>query len=95
MLKKIRGWLSVLFIFISMLLGFWVYAENTNPVELTLFGLALQAQPLGLLIIITFASGILLGLFCNVLATSWMIFKMKRLQKQLQRFEPGSLEKTS
>jgi len=77
-----------------MLVGFWVYIENTNPVELTLFGLVLDRQPLGLLIIITFASGILLGLFCNVLATSWMIFKMKNLQKKLQHFEIRNLEKS-
>jgi uncharacterized integral membrane protein len=95
LLKKIRKWLSVLFIFASMLVGFWIYAENTYPVEVMLFGFPLQAQPLGLVIIVIFTSGIVLGLFCNVLVTSWMVFKMKRLQKQLQRFEPHNLEKNS
>jgi uncharacterized integral membrane protein len=95
LLKKIRRWLAFLFIIASMLLGFWVYVENSSPVSLTLFGFALEQQPLGLLVIITFVSGVALGLFCNVLATSWMIFKMKRMQKQLRRFEiPGS-EKNS
>jgi len=67
-----------------MLMGFWVYAENANPVELTLFGFTLEQEPLGLLIIATFAVGIVLGLFCNIFVTSWMMFKMKRLQKQIQ-----------
>lgn len=93
MLKKIRRWLSLLLIVASMLLGFWVYEENTSPVGLTLFGFVLEQHPLGLLVIITFVSGIALGLFCNVLATSWMIFKMKRLQKRLQHFELSSPER--
>ena len=71
----------------SLLVGFWVYEENTTPVALTLFGFALDQQPLGLLVIITFVSGIVLGLLCNVLATSWMLFKIKQLQKNLLRFE--------
>ena len=87
MLKKIRRWTSLVFILVSMLLGFWVYAENTSAVELTLFGFTLEQQPLGLLIIATFATGIVLGLFCNIFVTSWMMFKMKRLQKQLQSLE--------
>ncbi len=87
MLKKIRRWFSVLFVLASMLVGFWVYAENTSPVALTLFGFTLESQPLGLLVIATFTVGILLGLFCNVLVTSWMIFKLKRLQKPLRGFE--------
>jgi uncharacterized integral membrane protein len=68
-----------------MLIGFWIYVENPAPVEFTLFGFVLDQRPLGLLVVTTFTLGILLGLFCNVLATSWMIFKMKQLQKQIRR----------
>jgi len=84
MLKKIRRWFFLLFILASMLLGFWVYAENSNTVELTLFGFIWEQQPLGLIIIAAFSSGIILGLFCNVFVTSWILFKMKRLEKQLR-----------
>lgn len=84
MLKKIRRWFFLLFILASMLLGFWVYAENSNPVELTLFGFTWEQQPLGLIIIAAFASGIILGLFCNLFVTSWILFKMKRLEKKLR-----------
>jgi len=91
MLKKVRRWFSALFVLASMLVGFWVYAENPNAVGLTLFGFPLGPQPLGLLVIATFVVGVVLGLFCNILMTSWMVFKLKRLQKQLRDLElkPG------
>ena len=82
MLKKIRRWFILLFIIASMLVGFWVYADNANPVALSLFGFSWEPQPLGLIIIATFTSGVVLGLICNVFVTSWLLFKMKRLEKQ-------------
>jgi hypothetical protein len=87
MLKKITNLGAVVFILASMLAGFWIYSENPEPVTLVLFGFGFGKQPLGLLVIAVFALGITIGLFCNVLVTAWMAFRLKRLQKRIAELE--------
>jgi uncharacterized integral membrane protein len=87
MLASLRKWLIFIFILASLLLGLWLCAENTTPVQFILFGYPLEAQPLGLLVIATFSAGILVGLLGNVLTTSWLVFRVKRLQKRLTIME--------
>lgn len=84
MLKKLRSWLLGLFVFSSMLVGFWVYTENPQELQLMLFGFSMGVRSLGFWIILAFISGIALGLFCNVILTSWMGFQIRKLKKQLQ-----------
>jgi uncharacterized integral membrane protein len=93
MLASLRKWFIFIFILVSLLLGSWLCAENTAPVQLVLFGYLLEAQPLGLLVIATFSAGVIVGLLGNVLTISWLLFRLKRLQKRLTIMENQHPEK--
>ncbi len=88
-MKAFKTLLLIAFILVSMLLGFWLYSDNSEPVALVLFGFSLPQQPLGLWIVATFACGILLGLLVNVVAMSFLMMKVHRLQKQVDTKKQG------
>lgn len=87
MLKKITSLLWLLFVLAAVFLGAWVVVDNDSLVVFNLFGFVLPQQTLGLLVLVAFSAGLLLGLFANVLITSWMVFKLARLQKRVQKQE--------
>lgn len=96
MLKKIRNVLWLLFFLVASFLGAWIVADNNHLVDFNLFGFLIPQQTLGLLVLVSFATGLFVGLFGNVLVTSWMVIKLNRLQKRLNRQEaknttPGKL----
>ncbi len=91
MLKKINNLFWLLFVLVAILLGAWVVVDNDILVNFNLFGFVLPQQPLGFLVLVAFAVGIVLGLFGNILVTSWMAIKLNRMQKRLQKQETKSL----
>ena len=92
MLANLRKWLILLFTLISILLGLWICVENTLPAQLTLLGYSLPSQPLGLLIIVTFAVGTLTGVLGNVVTTSWLLYKLRRMQKRLNDIDSHRID---
>jgi len=83
MVGRLRKALLLLVILVSLVLGLWPCADNTEPVALVLYGFRIEPQPLGLLVVATFGCGVIAGLLGNLLATSWLVFRLKRLQKRL------------
>lgn len=87
MLKKIGNVLWLLFFLAALFLGAWVVVDNNSLVEFNLLGFLIHQQTLGLLVLASFAVGLFIGLFGNVVITSWMAIKLNRLQKRLQKQE--------
>lgn len=87
MLKKVRSVLWLLFFLAALFLGAWVVVDNNYLVDFNLFGFLISRQTLGLLVLASFAVGLLTGLLGSVLITSWMAIKLNRLQKRLQKQE--------
>jgi len=90
MLKKIRNVLWLLFFLAAFFLGAWIVVDNNYLVDFNLFGFLIPQQTLGFLVLASFAAGLLLGLFGNILVTSWMAIKLNRFQKRLQKQEVKS-----
>lgn len=88
MLKKIRSVLWLLLFLAIMFLGAWIAVDNNQLVDFTFFGFLVNQQTLGVLVVISFALGLSVGLLGNVLLTSWMAIRLNRLQKRLQKQEP-------
>ena len=91
MLKKIRNVLWLLLILAALFCGAWVVVDNNSLVDFNLFGLLVSRQSLGLLVLATFSVGLVVGLLCNILVTSWMVIKLKRLQKRLNKQESKNI----
>jgi uncharacterized integral membrane protein len=63
-LKRMVVWSVALLVLLG---GYWIAAENTTPVTLTLFGLALPALTLGLVCCLALLLGVLLGCMVSLL----------------------------
>lgn len=81
-MKIIQYFLMTLFVLLSMLLGFWLVSENEVQVSLVLLGFTLSESSLGVVVALTFSSGILLGLFANIIPNSLLLLKIRRLTKK-------------
>jgi len=90
MLKKIRNVLWLIFFMAACFLGAWVVVDNNYLVDFNLFGLLISQRTVGFLVLASFAAGLLLGLFGNILVTSWMAIKLNRFEKRLQKQEVKS-----
>ena len=62
-------------------LGMWLYADNRDPVTLTLLGYALPAVPLALWIISTFAAGVAAGMLASLLPLVWHRRRLRKLER--------------
>jgi len=84
-MKYIKLLLVSVFFLASMLVGFWLVSENEAAVSLMLFGLALPELSLGLIVVMTFACGIFIGLLANMLVNSMLLLKIRSLNKKLNK----------
>src|SRR5690606_18042007 len=87
MLKKIRNVLWLVFFLAIVFLGAWIAVDNSQQVDFIFFGILFSRQALGMLVVGSFVAGVLLGVLGNALLMSWMLIRLKRLQKRLQKQE--------
>ncbi len=74
-----------LVLFLILLVSFLLVILNTDFVVLDLFGFASIEQPLGMLLLFAFVSGILFSLLLVFLPNQMLSWRNKRLQKQLAK----------
>ena len=81
MLNRIKGLLILLIALTAFFVGSWIYLDNTSPVILVFFGIALPPLSLGLLVISVFAAGVLLGLLSGSVVSSLLSLKLRRVTR--------------
>ena len=85
MLKRIKSIFLTLFILSAVFLGAWFVVHNNQVVDVEIFGFFLRQQTLGLLLLLAFVLGLLLGISSSFVLTTWMSLKIVRLQKKLHK----------
>lgn len=81
-LKRILVWGAALLVLLG---GYWIAAENTTPVNLTLFGLALPALPLGLICCLALLAGVVLGCVVSLLPMLRLSANLRAQRRALAR----------
>lgn len=76
--KKLLVGLGVIFF---LLLGFWLAKDNADPVVVRLLGFSMQRLPLGIVLLLVFFSGALLGLVAGTPA----LVRLTRLNRRMRR----------
>lgn len=72
-------------LFVILLVSFLLVILNTDFVVLDLFGFTFIKQPLGMLLLFAFVSGILFSLLLVFLPNQILSWRNKHLQKQLDK----------
>jgi uncharacterized integral membrane protein len=75
----------VLLLFTAMAVGYWFNTENTQAVNLTLFGLALPASSLGVMICLTLLLGGVLGFVASLMPILRLTNENLSLKRKLKR----------
>lgn len=75
----------VVLIFTTMAVGYWFNTENTQDVSLTLFGFALPASSLGVMVCLTLLLGSVLGFVVSLLPILRLTNENLSLKRKLKR----------
>jgi uncharacterized integral membrane protein len=79
-IKKILLWLIIL---LSFFVGLWVAQDNPQVVDITLLGFSINPMPLGLWLLLMFATGLAVGLIAGLPLVMKINAENRRLKKLL------------
>jgi len=79
-IKKILLWLIIL---LSFFIGLWVAQDNPQVVDITLLGFSINPMPLGLWLLLMFATGLAVGLIAGLPLVMKINAENRRLKKLL------------
>ena len=89
--KWLKRFLLIAWCLSMLVIGMWIYSDNTTLVTLSVFGFALENQSLGLVICSMLLLGALLGLATGLMVTSGKVFvhnrRYKKASKEIERIK--------